>query len=263
MNKFHTVITQTYYFGWFPEYHKDVDPSTKSYVGHLVGTNDVVNDEISPGQDMTVKLSSSGETDLFMMYQKTEGITLEIDSDYAATFNNHVVIVEQSEDGADSFVKASLAPGDMYTQKVWNGGTLVVQVCSITSGTPDVAKVISFVDGKTHESCYATEGECVDTDKKFIVNYKLKNCKWVDFNPARRCKKGGVSSMCPVRCGTCGYENCRDGKKRFLQLESNNELKGCAWVRGTSSLIEERCNLPGVREICRRTCGHCEHSIFG
>jgi hypothetical protein len=52
-----------------------VDPSTSPYVGQLVGTNDVVNDEISIGQDMVVKLHSNGETDLFMMYQKTEGIT--------------------------------------------------------------------------------------------------------------------------------------------------------------------------------------------
>ena len=98
------------------------------------------------------------------MYQKTEGIIGNIYSDHETAFNNRVVIVEQSGDSEDSWVKASLAPGDVHTQKDWNGATLVVQLCSITPGTPDVAKVISFVDGQTTASCFTTaKGKCVDT----------------------------------------------------------------------------------------------------
>jgi hypothetical protein len=234
-----------------------VDPSTSPYVGQLVGTNDVVNDEISTGQDMVVKLHSKGETDLFMMYQKTEGITEDIASDYATTFNNHVVIVEQSGDSQDSWVKASLAPGDIYTQRNWNGGTLVVQVCSITPGTPDVAKVISFVDGKTTASCFPTESKCVDTDKRFVVKNKLINgCNWVKGNPGARCKKKSVSSMCPLTCGTCGYENCTDGGLRFRQEGSQNTI--CSWIKQRPDEIKMFwCNKRGVSQICRHTCGHC------
>ena len=70
-----------------------MDSSTSAYVGKLVGTNNVVNDEISTRQDMIVKLHNNGEIDLFMMYQKTEGITEDIHSDHKITFNNHVVIM--------------------------------------------------------------------------------------------------------------------------------------------------------------------------
>jgi len=235
-----------------------VDPSTSAYVGQLVGTNDVVNDEISTGQDMIVKLHSNGETDLFMMYQKTEGITEDIDSDHEATFNNHVVIVEQSGDSEDSWVKASLAPGEIYTHKNWNGGTLVVQVCSITPGMPDVAKVISFVDGKTTASCFAsTERECVDTDKRFVVNSKLVNgCRWVKHRKTEvRCNKRNVSSMCPVTCGTCGYDKYRDGGKRFRQGRRN---VSCYWISQRPEKIKARCSKSGVSQICRHTCR--EHS---
>jgi|AntRauTorckE5430_2_1112549.scaffolds.fasta_scaffold05084_2 hypothetical protein len=250
---------QTYYFGWFSEHHQDVDPSTSAYEGQLVGTNDVVNDEISTGQDMIVKLHSNGETDLFMMYQKTEGITEDIDIDHEMSFNNHVVIVEQSGDSQDSWVKASLAPGDVYSKKNWNGGTLVLQVCSITPGTPDVAKVITFVDGKTTASCFSTEGKCVDTSLRFVVNSKLKGgCSWVRNNPGKRCNKSDVSSMCPQTCGTCGFENCIDGGKPFQHNKRNRWTPSCAWIRRRPDRIQKKfCGKRGVSQICRQTCGHC------
>jgi len=93
-----------------------------------------------------------------MMYSKTEGITADIDPAYSTTFNNHVVIVEQSADTQLSFVKASLAAGDTYTQSNWGGSTntLTVEVCSITSGAPDKADVIAYVAGVTSASCGAT-----------------------------------------------------------------------------------------------------------
>ena len=233
-----------------------MDPSTSAYVGQLVGTNDVVNDEISTGQDMIVKLHSNGETDLFMMYQKTEGITEDIHSDHKTTFNSHVVIVEQSGDSEDSWVKANLAPGAVYTQKDWNGGTLVVQVCSITPGTPDVAKVISFVDGKTTASCVPTTtgGECVDTDKRFVVNSRMINgCRWVKHRKTEaRCNKRNVSSMCPVTCGTCGYEHYRDGGKPFRQ---GSAKRSCSWISRRPEKIKTRwCSKAGVSQICRYTC---------
>jgi hypothetical protein len=240
-----------------------------AYDGQLVGTNDVANEEITTGQDMIVKLHSNGETDLFMMYQKTEGITEDIASIHETTFNNHVVIVEQSGDSKESWVKASLAPGDIYRQQSWNGGTLVVQVCSIISGTPDVAKVISFVNGKTAASCFVTEGECADTDKRFVVNSKLKGgCSWVRSNPGSRCNKRFVSSMCPATCGTCAYENCSDGGKRFLPNNAEKKKKvSCSWIKRRPDKVKARwCNKIGVSQICRNTCGHCSlarhHNVF-
>jgi hypothetical protein len=239
-----------------------VDPSTSAYNGELVGTNDVVNGEISAGQEMTVKLHGQGETDLFMMYQKTEGVTVDIADKYESTFNNHVVIVEQSGDSQVSWVKASLAPGDMYSQKNWNGGTLVVQVCSITPGRPDVAKVISFVDGvtTTPPSCFKPEGACVDTKRKFYVRSKLRHggCRWAQQhsrrNTKKRCNKGKLSSMCPVTCGTCGYEQYIDGGQTFRVAGSN---KRCSWISQRPDNEKATwCNKSGVNLLCRFTCRH-------
>jgi hypothetical protein len=239
-----------------------VDPSTSAYNGELVGTNDVVNGEISAGQEMTVKLHGKGETDLFMMYQKTEGVTVDIADKYESTFNNHVVIVEQSGDSQVSWVKASLAPGDMYSQKNWNGGTLVVQVCSITPGRPDVAKVISFVDGvtTTPPSCFKPEGACVDTKRKFYVRSKLRHggCRWAQQhsrrNTKKRCNKGKLSSMCPVTCGTCGYEQYIDGGQTFRVAGSN---KRCSWISQRPDNEKATwCNKSGVNLLCRFTCRH-------
>jgi hypothetical protein len=237
------------------EYHKDVDPSTSAYDGELVGTNDVVNGEIFAGQEMTVRLHGRGETDLFMMYQKMEGVTADIASDYESTFNNHVVIVEQSGDSQVSWVKASLAPGDVYTQEDWNGGTLVVEVCSITRGRPDVAKVISFVDGVTANPPFCVD--CVDTDLKFYVNSKLKRggCRWVSrklIRRGRRCNKGRVSSMCPVTCGTCESEKYINGGQKFLL---NGSQERCSWInRKPDNEKAVLCSMNDVRQLCRFTC---------
>jgi len=152
----------------------------------------------------------------------------------------------------------------VHTQKDWNGATLVVQLCSITPGnpgTPDVAKVISFVDGQTTASCFATaKGKCVDTDKKFVVNSKMINgCSWVKHRKTEvRCNKRDVSSMCPVTCGTCGYEHDRDGGKTFRQ---GSVKRSCAWISQRSEMIKIGwCSKTGVSQICRYTCR--DHSIL-
>ena len=233
-----------------------MEPSTSAYVGELVGTNDVVNGEISAGQEMTVKLHGQGETDLFMMYQKTEGVTVDIADKYESTFNNHVVIVEQSGDHRDSVVKANLAPGDRYTQNNWNGGTLVVEVCAITTGRPDVAKVISFVDGVTANP--PTCAQCTDTDMKFYdANSKLRHggCKWVSKN-LNRCNQSNVSSMCPVTCRTCASEQYIDGGLVFRYADKwGDSKKKCSWISQRPDNEKETvCSKPGVSQICRKTC---------
>ena len=158
----------------------------------------------------SVSATNTVDQILLSMYQKTEGITEDIHSDYKTTFNNHVVIVEQSGDSEDSWVKANLAPGAVYTQKDWNGGTLVVQVCSITPGTPDVAKVISFVDGQTTASCVPTTGgECVVTGKKFVVKSRMINeCRWVRDRKTEVCcreKRGLRFSRTSANVSTQNY----------------------------------------------------------
>jgi len=221
---------------------------------------------------MIVKVSGTGKTDLFMMYSKTEGITADVDPAYSATFNSHVVIVEQSNDTKRSFVKASLAAGDKYTQSNWGGGanTLTVEVCSITSGTPDKAQVIVYVTGRTNASCDVTPTMspvvtstsapnftptgCKDSPLNFLIKKKSRSCAWVANNKTakaqKRCKEPGVESHCPVACASPVH--CTADSTTMIQLKENDEWKSCKWVRNKDTV--GRCNKSGMRDTCRATC---------
>jgi len=62
---------KTYYNDWFNDYTYDVAPSNNSFQGELVGTNDAVNKQIQSEQNVVLRLKETGETSLFMMYQKS------------------------------------------------------------------------------------------------------------------------------------------------------------------------------------------------
>ena len=204
---------KTYYNGWFNDYTYDVAPSNNSFQGELVGTNDAVNKQIQSEQNVVLRLKETGETSLFMMYQRVEGVTIDIDPTYSMDFGNHVVIVEQEGDGYESIVKASIAEGEIYTQ-IWNGERLIVKVCSIQAGSPDVARVAAYVRGRTSESC--PNEECADDDSyQFILeNGNTQDCSWFTKSPTnteRRIEKycfngtsaSNVGYKCIKSCGLC------------------------------------------------------------
>ena len=121
---------KTFYLGWFSNYHGFATPKSSSFSGTLVGVNDAANDEISSGQYVTVKISDSGATDLFMMYNRVEGVNSFLENLY---YRNKVVVVEQSQEDEQSWVKAVLDKGDTYTQSNWGGSgrALKIKVSSI------------------------------------------------------------------------------------------------------------------------------------
>ncbi len=149
-----------YYLGWYSSYNVDVIPSSDSYFGGLVPTDDIATTSVSSDYNYVVKLSGAGEINLFIFYNKVEGIIGDIDASEAPDFRNHVVIYEQAADiGFLSTIKnVGLSAGESYTQSNWAGtsNSLKVEVCSITNGTPDVAKIIVYVDGLTIASCDST-----------------------------------------------------------------------------------------------------------
>ena len=119
---------KTYYLGWFSDYHGSSTPASSSFSGTLVGINDATNDEISSGQFVTVKISGSGETDLFMMYNRVEGVNKFL---YNIYFRDKVVVVEQNGMGGQSWVRAVLDEGETYSQSNWagTGNALKIKVC--------------------------------------------------------------------------------------------------------------------------------------
>ncbi len=122
---------KTFYLGWFSSYHGFSSPKSSSFSGSLVGVNDAGNNEISTGQYVTVKISDSGATDLFMMYNRVEGVTSFLNNIY---YRNKVVIVEQSTEDEQSWVKAVLDKGETYTQRNWggSGSALKIKVSAIS-----------------------------------------------------------------------------------------------------------------------------------
>ena len=117
-----------YYLGWFSTYHGSSTPASSSFSGTLVGINDVANDEITSGQYVIVKISGTGETDLFMMYNRVEGVHKFLENLY---YRDKVVVVEQSESDEQSWVRAVLGEGETYSQWNWagTGSALKIKVC--------------------------------------------------------------------------------------------------------------------------------------
>ena len=107
-------------------------------------------------------------------------------------------------------------------------------------------------------STSASTGSCVDSPLKFQVFFKgkkrYKNCKWVSKN-TNRCKKAGVSAICPLTCGSCS--NCADTTARFkVIIGGKKRTKDCSWANNW------RCSkFEGLNESCRLTCGTCKPSF--
>jgi hypothetical protein len=118
---------KTYYLGWFLDYHSQVTPTNSAFDGTLVGVNDAGNDEISSDQYVTIQISDAGETDLFLMYNRVEGVHKFLENIY---YEDKVVVVEQSEEAEQSWVIAVLDQGETYTQKNWagSGNSLEIKV---------------------------------------------------------------------------------------------------------------------------------------
>jgi hypothetical protein len=102
---------------------------------------------------------------------------------------------------------------------------------------------------------------CIDSPARMSVNGKSKGCNWVGMNPDKledRCKKGVIASHCPKTCGQCDAFKCADSKKKFILPTKNGkekQQKKCGWVANKDTV--ERCQMPGVLETCKETCGFC------
>ncbi len=108
---------KTYYLGWYAENHGDVSPTQNSFDGSLVGVNDAVNGEISD-QYVTIRILDSGATDLYLMYNRVEGVNKFLEDN---RYRDKVVVVEQDGAGELSWVKSILDQGETYTQNNWAG----------------------------------------------------------------------------------------------------------------------------------------------
>ena len=119
--------------------------------GTLVGINAVKDGTIAEtGQDVVLKIASSGQTDLYVMFNWQVGANNEVPQ-----YGDQVVITYQyRETGASSSWQASLSSGEEYTQSNRGAsGTLTVKVCSLETGSPGSARVLVYATGHATLSC--------------------------------------------------------------------------------------------------------------
>jgi len=276
---------------WYASYHETVDPSRGTYFGTLVGINAVKNNTIAEsGQDIVLKIASSGESDLYVMFNRKTGANKDV-----PLYGDQVVIVEQrAELQAASSLKAALSAGQEYTQSWSASGTLVVKVCNLEIGSPGSARIVVYATGQAMISCDTTntptaspvrpssvvptftsspvlslltfpptkapvfDGSCQDRIAKFaMTNGKKIHCKYVSKNRLKRCKDPAVVDHCPVTCGKIGCV-CKDILNKFT-LPRNGRLRSCAWAARTLSKTKKRCRKSIMRSHCPETCGVCIH----
>jgi len=258
---------------WYESYHVTIDPTSNTHDGTLVGINAVKDGTIAEtGQDVVLKIASSGETDLYAMFNRKSGANNEVPQ-----YGDQVVITEQyRETGESSSWQASLSSGEEYTQSNWGAsGTLTVKVCSLERGSPGSARVLVYASGHATLSCDSNRntnsptvattesptaapvvmGGCQDSASKFAWNGKDKTCKWVSWKSDKRCSKDALAEFCPVTCHNSQC-TCYDTAGSFEM--PNGSQKSCGWATKNSSLKEKRCSKYVIRSNCPIACGVCE-----
>jgi len=245
---------------WYSTYHATVDPSVAGYDGTLVGINAVMKNTIKTGQDVVLKISSSGQTDLYIIFNRKAGANDEVPE-----FGDEVVITEQAEETRSvSSWKGSLSSGEVYTQDDWGtSGTLTVKLCSLENGSPWSARVLVYATGQRTLNCdddNTTPDDplplCQDGAKKFTLNGKRKNCKFVSVRKVNRCSKTEAAAYCPATCQKTALKPacaCYDTEGAF-SLTNSKEPRTCTWVANKSSA---RCRNNVNRSNCPVACGVC------
>lgn len=122
-------------------------PSVSWWDGTLVGLDDYLNGKSTkPSEHVVVQITGHQETDLFMMYNRQEGL-LDATNGIVA---DKVNIVSQERDNGRSTLLVSLGVQQEYRVPNWEGSKgndLVIKICSITiSSDSCFAHVIAYVD---------------------------------------------------------------------------------------------------------------------
>jgi hypothetical protein len=264
---------------WYESYHVTVDPSSATYDGTLVGINAVKDGTIAAGQDVVLKISSSNEIDLYVMFNRQAGANDEVPQ-----YGDQVVITEQEDElyYTSSWLAGLSESGVTTYTRSWSGaGTLIVKVCSLNTGSPGTARILVYATGHATLSCDVLTpaptstpvtpaptkatvtspptsapitspptitGGCQDNDAKFVFNGKSKYCKFISKkNTGKRCTKAGAAENCPVTCDIgC---TCFDTEGTFV---SRGKDIDCKWAFTKPNYCTKRNE---VRSNCPITCG--------
>jgi len=144
---------KSWWFNWYSDRHTVVTPTKKSMILHLLSIDDYLNGQANSDDQYTIaRIVESDENDLFVMYNRAEGVNSEV-----AGHRDQVTIVRQQGSTSQSWLEAGLdgSNSSEWTKSNWNdsGHTLVVQVCKRVAGTPDYARVVIYLRDINDLSC--------------------------------------------------------------------------------------------------------------
>lgn len=164
---------KSWYLGWYSDRHVAINPRNGPWNGKLVGIDDYLNEQTSRNEHTVVAKIGT----LFVMYNRKEGVNSQVAGD-----GDTVTIVEQAGPKQQSWKRAALTEGSTpFRERNWGGTNknLVIQVCERTSGAPDYAKVLVYLEGSSNPTCTSTDaGQTNPTSDSFDCRKvkRRKNC---------------------------------------------------------------------------------------
>jgi len=145
-----------WYFNWFPQYHRTVNPKYSSVNTRLVGINDIVTGTANSNDDLIIKIDGGHET-LFVNFNRAKGINADVKGSI-----DKVVIIRQNSGADDSRWIAEMGHGEEWKSPYTfsnSGKHLVVKNCAIfydsetDDSKSDTAKVLVYLEGLNDVEC--------------------------------------------------------------------------------------------------------------
>lgn len=139
---------KSWYFGWYADKQKSVDPSIEGFQGKMIGLDDYLSDEFidsKADESLIVQITSKSQDDIYLMFNHNSGVTSGNKS-----IGNKLAVTTQKAERSKSWLLALLdSNSPEYRTANWNGSEydLVIKVCSISlTSDPCNANVIAYID---------------------------------------------------------------------------------------------------------------------
>ncbi len=247
--------TEEYYNSTCADYEEAGDDYWCAFYGYYTNENNIT-------ADQACCFCGGGSSDpitLFVYYNKAEGIHSDMNEDYRAAYGNAVTIYSaKPANDLSSLLGGLTTAGQKYTYADWNGSgnDLVIELCEISVGSPDTAKVIVYVDGVTSASCpSSTTPAPVASTPAPVASTPAP----VASTPAPVASTP-APVVSPVAPTPTTSSSCNDTTLRFKVNWNNNLImRDCIWIGNRATI--QRCNLPGVSAACPVTCGTCDTCV--
>jgi hypothetical protein len=125
---------KSWQLGWYDSSKISIDPREGSWTGNIVGIADFANNPLN--DPVIVKVETGTGTDQFIAFNRATGINRHTDE-----ADDEVTIVQTGLNGelySQSFLKATLKSGEVYTIPQWDGTqdlTITAKAININTGS--------------------------------------------------------------------------------------------------------------------------------